>query len=246
MKTTIRLNTPFKKSWSTGLLQPVIVAFFGAWLSACVTTRPELAESKRAEKEAEETAAVATPAQAKSALDVEELKALVGKLQGRLEELEQQNTKNSALENQLKTLETKLAEMETQVKAEREKKSSPQALLLEAKKASAEKRCGDAVTLADQAFAGLSGDDVETALWLRGDCLSDLKETKRAIIDYGTLIEKFKSSPQIGRAYLRLGQAFETLGQREEARSFYLECAGLATIKNSVESKTCAKRSKKQ
>ncbi|MBI2711536.1 MAG: tetratricopeptide repeat protein [Bdellovibrio sp.] len=63
----------------------------------------------------------------------------------------------------------------------------------------------------------------EEATFLRAESYFKLKQYKKAIVDYSKFPEKYHRSTKTPQALLKIGQSFEALGLRDDARGFYEE-----------------------
>ena len=67
------------------------------------------------------------------------------------------------------------------------------------------------------------GKHVEEATFLRAESYYGLKQYKKAILDYSKFPEKFTTSRRLPSALYKIGQSFEALGMKEDAKGFYQE-----------------------
>jgi len=58
---------------------------------------------------------------------------------------------------------------------------------------------------------------------MRAEAYYQLKQYKKAIVDYSKFPEKFTTSKKMPVALLKIGQSFDALGMRDDAKSFYQE-----------------------
>ena len=70
-----------------------------------------------------------------------------------------------------------------------------------------------------------NGKKTEEATYLRAESYFNLKDFKKAIVDYSKFPEKFTRSSHMPQALYKIGLSFEALGMKEDARSFYAELA---------------------
>ncbi len=67
------------------------------------------------------------------------------------------------------------------------------------------------------------GRHAEEATYLRGECFLQLKQFKKAIGDFSVFPERFTASKRMPAALLKIGESFEALGMKDDARTFYQE-----------------------
>ena len=224
-------------------------------LSACVTTRSELNE-KRGQPENENSsssvksedlnpsepaviektvATEATPAPVVPASSsngsqygMEEMRAELAKLSGKVEEMEQDKKSQQAAqaEEQVK-LQTKIAELEKQLKEKEEQNNGPtvptgKTPLQAAKDAYFSKNYETAIQFLDPFLkSNEQGKDVEEGTFIRGESYFKLKQYKKAIVDYSKFPEKFSKSNYNSKALLKIAESFDALEMKEDAKAFY-------------------------
>ncbi len=183
---------------------------------------------------------------------VEELKAEITRLTGRLEDLERSRAElareqNASQREEARKLETRIAELERAQANIIEALKKIQEAVLAGAAANTHVRPssdaggggGDSFERAkalydaknyDQAIDALSGylrhpkaAKTEEATYLRGDAYFQLKQYKKAIVDLSKFPEKYTRSKRMPAALLRIGQSFEALGMKEDAKGFYQE-----------------------
>lgn len=66
---------------------------------------------------------------------------------------------------------------------------------------------------------------LEEATYLKAESYFHVKEYKKAIVEYSKFPEKFTKSSHMPDALYKIGQCFEALGMKEDARGFYQELA---------------------
>jgi tol-pal system protein YbgF len=191
-------------------------------------------------------------ASASSSYVIDELKAEIARLSGRVEELERDRstssqTQTDAATASVKALEERLVQLEkTQLEIlERLKASGFKA---PAAAASAEARPtetiqqgargeferGKALHAAgkfDEAIEALdsylkqapNGRSAEEALFLKGDAKLLTKQYKAAIVDFSKFSDQFPKSKRIPTSLLKIAQSFDALGMATDAKSFYQE-----------------------
>ncbi len=165
-----------------------------------------------------------------STFGVDELRAEVARLNGRVEELEhdkqindqaraEEHTKSAAriaeLEKQLKTL-------QPDVQALPEGKSPFEA----GKESFASDKFDEAIVFFTQALEKSdSGKEAEEATYLRGESYFKKQQYNKAIVDYSHFPEKFQKSSYHPKALLRIAEAFEATGRKDDSRAFYSDLA---------------------
>jgi tol-pal system protein YbgF len=217
--------------------------------SACLSTRAMMRDNQGFDIDPP-SAQGGRNAQAESHL-VDELKAEITRLSGRIEELERTKAeaeKNSAsTAPQLKAHEDRIAELEkTQLAMLEVIKGQKNAANAAAPTAAAGTGAeapaqGGALERAkslyqagkfDAAVEGFSqflasnpkkGPATEEALQLLGESFFLMKQYQSAIVEYSKIQERFPKSKRVPGALLRIAQSFEAMGFEDDARGFYQE-----------------------
>ena len=208
--------------------------------TGCLKTRAQLKEDGNDEA-ARPVQSKIQEVQPQGEYVIDELKSEITRLTGRIEDLErsqkqQSEVAASANKDELKKLEARVTELE-----------QAQAQMLEALKkvqdASAAATATDPVELFDKGKAQFEAGNfegaieslgaylkapkakvaVERATFLRGEAYYQLKQYKKAIVDYSKFPEKFTKSTHMPVALYKIGLCFEALGMKDDARSFYQE-----------------------
>jgi TolA-binding protein len=63
----------------------------------------------------------------------------------------------------------------------------------------------------------------EEATFLRGESLYETKQYQKAIGDYSKFPEKYTKSKKMPYVLMKIGQSFDALGMRDDAKAFYQE-----------------------
>ncbi len=205
-------------------------------MSGCLKTRAQLRDE--GEDTSRPVPTQVQDVQPKDSYVVEEMKGEITRLTGRLEDLErnrQQESADKAKEKSeaVKALETRIAELE---KAQADmiealkKAQAHQAANTEApehfekgKKAYQAKDYEEAVEHLGNYLKNPKAKDAEEATFLRAESYYGLKQYKKAIIDYSKFPEKYTKSKRMPVALFKIGQSFEGLGMKEDAKGFYQE-----------------------
>jgi tol-pal system protein YbgF len=166
---------------------------------------------------------------------IEELKAEVMRLVGKVEDLERNNKsldqlqavndKIQALENRISELENaQLAMLENLQKKEAAAlKRSPEEIFKSGKDAFRSGQLDQAIALLKEYLKTDDKTNAEEARFLLGESFFSKKEFKDAIIFYSELNEKHPGSKRIPSALQKIAQSFERLGYKDDAKSFYQE-----------------------
>lgn len=228
-----------------------LVVFFVATAAltqaSCLQTRRHVRDGQSYDSFSTSSAAPATNEAAASAAAssyvIDELKAEIARLTGRIEELERSKAapapKNEN-EGLVQAMEKRIAELEkTQLEVlERLKGQHVESSHAEpASTASSTVGSGNfergrtshAAGKFDDAIQALgsylaqnpNGKNVEEALFLKGESQFLIKQYKGAIVDFSKISEKFPKSKRIPLVLLKIGQSFEALGMQDDARGFY-------------------------
>jgi tol-pal system protein YbgF len=223
-----------------GILLAIVAA---SSLSGCLKTRAQLRGdgADPAEPRLQEVRDV----RPQGAYALDEMKQEITRLTGRIEDLERQQSQlqhqarakddskaEAARAEELKRLETRIAELEsTQLQTlealKKLQSSAPPpdtADLMRSARAQLKAKQYDA---AIETLAGVlknpKSKDAEEATFLRAEAYFESKQYKKAIIDYSKFPEKFSKSKHMPAALLRIGQSFEALGMKEDAKGFFTE-----------------------
>jgi len=204
-------------------------------LSGCLKTRSQLKG-----EEDETPSAAAAPAQPPPGqYAVDEIKSEMTRLIGRVEDLERSNKREesggqTAKAEELKKLEERIAQLEqTQMQMiEAIKKieggvartDNPDELFISGVKNFKSGRYDNAIkSFAAYLETPKPKNQVE-ATFFRGEAYFELKQYKKAIVDYSKFAEKkMGQSSYVPKALYKLGMSFEGLGRKEDARAFFDE-----------------------
>jgi TolA-binding protein len=222
-------------------------------LSSCVTTRAQLnekrvtqgsdldasspavqSESLNGEEVASETktgpsAEPIVAAPPASQYGMEEMRAELARLSGKVEEMEHEkkNQQASQQEEQQKLL-AKIAELEKQLKQKEEQQNGPsvpegKTPFQAAKEAFSNAKYAEAIEFFTVFMEqpNTKEKDLAEATFLRGESHFRLKDYKKAIIDYSRFPEAFQKSNFHPKALLKLAQSFEALDMKDDAHAFY-------------------------
>lgn len=214
-------------------------------LSACVTTRSELNEKrglfsgepasepaapkggvKSEDLQDAEPAVVAAPQG--SQYGMEELRAEVAKLTGKIEELEHEKKSQESERNEEKAkLQAKIDELEKQLKEKEESENGPKlpagkTPVQAAKDAFQSGNYELAIQFLDPFLKNNEkGKEVEEGTFIRGESYFKMKQYKKAIVDYSKFTETFPKSNFSSKALLKIAESFEALEMKEDAKAFY-------------------------
>lgn len=218
--------------------KPLAVAFISSILfSGCLVTRTQLKQDG-----SDQVAQPAHPAkiqevQPQGQYVIDEIKSEMTRLTGRIEDLErsQKEAPSGGSEEHQKALEKRIQELE-----------QSQIAILEALKKLQDSGTSATVDPMDQFEKGLASFEaknfdaaveafsnylkspkakgaVERATYLRGEAYYQLKQYKKAIVDYSKVTERFTKSKFLPSSLYKIGLSFEALGMKEDAKSFYQE-----------------------
>lgn len=204
-------------------------------LTGCLKTRAQLKQDPEDSKEPVPAQIQDVQPQGQYAID--EIKGEITRLTGRIEDLERKNqqaetTPTGPGKEDFKKIETRINELETAqaaiIEALKKKQSNvalPEAseLFDKGKKAFQEKQFNEAIESLSGYLKNPSGKHAEEATFLRAESYYELKEYKKAIVDYSKFPEKFTRSKRMPAALLKIGRSFDALGMKEDAKGFYAE-----------------------
>ena len=216
--------------------------------SACLTTRAQMREGHPMDGDSAQPAAsspTAPPAPAQvqevkttSAYVVDELKAEITQLTGRIEDVERSQKQglsnaNNPTPEAVKKLETRIIELEqTQVSLlETLKKvqaasipaANPAELLSKARTQAEAGNYEGAIETLSSTLTSAKGKTAEEATFLKAESHFAIKDFKKAIVEYSKFPERFTKSHYMPKALFQIGKSFESLGMKEDARTFYQE-----------------------
>ena len=220
-------------------------------ITGCLKTRAELRGDHAFKEDLAETPSLNAPSSAPVKTQIQEVKPEGGyvfdelrsemtRLTGRVEDLERATkgsdtnpTPSQPAADTIKKLENRIIELEHAQAAMLEaiKKlqntsaaapvGNPTDLLSKGKSEAQAGNCEAAVdTLAPASTQG-KGKVAEEATFLRAECFFQLKDYKKAIVDYSKFPERFGKSKYMPRALYQIARSFEALGMKEDATTFY-------------------------
>ncbi len=206
--------------------------------SSCLKTRAQLRTEEDTDAATPKTADV-RDVQPKGEYVVDELKAEITRLSGRIEDLERQQKQQESSKDGDKKLKEEMTKLETRVV---ELEQAQASMLTELKKAQsavpakeeveffskgkkelAAKNYDQAIEFFTAYLKTPKGKYTEEATFLRADSYFAQKQYKKAIIDYSKFPEKFTSSKHMPTALYKIGQSFEAMGMKDDAKGFYQE-----------------------
>jgi len=168
------------------------------------------------------------PVPANSQYGMEEMRAELAKLSGKVEEMEQdkKNQQQAQLEEQNK-LQAKIDDLAKQLKEKEEANNGPaipegKTPLQAAKDAFFASNYELAIQFLDPFLKNNdSGKDVEEGAFVRGESFYKLKQYKKAIVDYSKFSDKYQKSKFSSKALLKVAECFEALEMKDDAKAFY-------------------------
>jgi len=217
---------------------PLALAFV-TLLPGCLVTRAQLKAENSDQSQPSPAKIQEVEPQGRYVID--EIKGELTRLNGRIEDMERaqkEATPSAGEEQQQKNLEKRLIELE-----------QSQIAILEALKklqeTSAATSTVDPMDLFNRGFAEFEAKKFDSAVvlfsnylknpkataaqeratFLRGEAYYQLKQYKKAIVDYSKVTERFTKSKLMPSALYKIGLSFEALGMKEDAKSFYQELA---------------------
>ena len=220
----------------------VLAAVLTVSLSGCLKTRAQLFGDKDGDSEQASKPVPSkvqdVPQQGNYAID--EIKGEITRMSGRIEDLERsqkngQEKSEKATQEELKQLNSRMADLE-----------KAQTNILEALKKYESKAvpASDPTQEFDQGKARFKKNDYEAAIdsftsylkfpkgkhteeatYLRAESYYQLKQYKKAIVDYSKFPEKFTKSKRVPAALYKIGLSFDALGLHDDAKGFYQELA---------------------
>jgi tol-pal system protein YbgF len=174
----------------------------------------------------------------------DELKQEITRLTARLEEIErtqktgaaQQSAQAPAQEKQNKEILSRIEELEktqadlieaikkleTTATAAAAVATDPTSLLEQGKHSLEQKDFPTAIETLSL-FIKSKSQNKEDAYFYRGEAYYHTQQFKKAIVDFSKFPEKYQKSKWMPSSLLRIGQSFEALGMKEDAKGFYQE-----------------------
>jgi TolA-binding protein len=235
---------PHHPRWKSPLLLSTALALL-VTQTACLKTRAQLREEGTTADDVIQTASapakVSTPqeVQPQGAYVIDEIKGEFTRLEGRVQEIERtQQSSNKhgdsiATKDDLKKLETRMAELESaqanmietlkKLQEAPAASASPSELLDKGKTQMEAGNHEGAVESFGLAIKNAKGKTLEEATFLRAESYFANKNFNKAIVDYSKFPEKFPKSTHLPRALFQIGKSFESQGMKDDAKAFYQE-----------------------
>jgi tol-pal system protein YbgF len=206
--------------------------------TSCLKTRAQVREEESNTPSTDAHAGV--PSQVKDVDDhgsyaLDEIKGELTRLNGRIEDLERnsQNQNGQPTKDDLKKLESRIIELEqaqaNMLEAIKKLQEAPAAnpdpldALEAGKKSFNNKNYDAAIDQLSNYLKAPKGKHSEEATYLRGESYFQLKQYKKAIVDFSKFPEQYTHSKLMPQALFRIGQSFDALGMKEDASGFYQE-----------------------
>jgi len=180
--------------------------------------------------------------------EIQQLASRIDELQKQNENLNKDLTKKTAQIQEVDQLKLKISELESSQAAlieEVRKKEKDSQKITSEKESTNDKgaeKSGDGEDLFQTARSAYISKKYDTAIenfreylkvlkakwadeahFLKGESHFQLKQFKKAIIEYSAVTEKFPKSKRAPYSLLKIGMSFEALGMKADAKSFYQE-----------------------
>ncbi len=205
-------------------------------LAGCLKTRTQLKE-EGGEESAKPVSAPIQDVQPQGQYVIDEIKSEITRLTGRIDEIERTlklgaDTATQAQKDDQKKLETRVTELEKAqaLLIENFKKTEDTNLNKDPEefyaKATALLEAGNTEGAVEALTAYLNhpkAKRVQSATFQRAEAYYQLKQYKKAIVDYSKFPEKFPQSKSMPDALYKIGVSFEALGMKEDAKGFFQE-----------------------
>lgn len=206
--------------------------------SSCLKTRAQLkGERSEDEEDRRPQPAQVQNVEPQGGYALDEVKSEITRLTGRIEDLERAqklgaSQATGAQKEETRKLETRIAELESAqanlIEAVKKLEqggggADPSALLEKAKKQYQEQEFEEAIESFDSYLKSPKAKKTEEATFLRAESYFQLKQYKKAIVDYSKFPEKYTRSERMPAVLYRIGQSFDALGMKEDAQGFYQE-----------------------
>lgn len=169
---------------------------------------------------------------------IDEMKSEMTRLDGRIEDLEraqktQADKPGTPTPEEYKKLETRVTELEqaqaNMLDAIKKMQENPPAgadpadLLKKGKNQVEAGNVDGSVETFGSCIKNAKGKIAEECTFLRAESYYSLKDYKKAIVDYSKFPEKYTRSTYMPKALYRIGQSFDALGMKDDAKGFYQE-----------------------
>ena len=211
--------------------------------TACLKTRAQLrddnqsggADEQRTPQQHESTPAQVQDVQPESRYAVDEIKAEITRMNGRLEDLERTpkvDPANSPTSDAMKAMEKRISELEKAQAEMIESLKAGQAQTIETTTADFFEKGQDqfkaknyegAIESMNTYLKNPKAKQNEEATFIRAESYYTLAQYKKAIVDYSKFPEKFTKSKRMPQALYKIGLSFDHLGMKEDAKGFYQE-----------------------
>lgn len=238
----------------------ILAIFLSLSLSACVTTRAQLHQDTTPateENESSVTSETVEPVRKQTRSNssaaasqnqsggyaLEETRAMLASLSGRVDELEQKLSKSGENSEEFKKLQAKVEELEKKLAAPvvvASPASESRDHFASGKEAYSAGRLEDAIQHFEEYLKNPSSDHQEEAIFLKGEAHFRQKNYKKAIVEFSKFPEKFPKSNYGARALMKIAESFEGLGMKEDAKAFYTDL--IEKYPRSPEGKAAKKR----
>lgn len=181
-------------------------------------------------------------------LSEDELRAELAKTTGKVEELQHdQEQKEKIHAEEIRKSQDRIAELEKRLREltpEAPKIPEGKSPMEAAKDAYAAGNWEEAIAFFTQVLeAGEKGRVAEEATYYRGESHFKKLQYNRAILDYSKFPERYQKSPYHPKALLRIAESFDSMGRKEDAKSFYSEL--LEKFPKTAEGRIAKKKMKK-
>jgi TolA-binding protein len=168
---------------------------------------------------------------------LDEIKLELTRLNGRIEELERAShaTSDSSIQkDDFKKFESRIVELEQaqakiietiQKNKQNESVSAEESegLYKKGKSKYNLEQYDEAIEIFTEYLKNSKASDTEDATYYRAESYFKLKQYKKAIVDYSRFPEKFTRSKHMPAALFKIGNSFDALGMKEDAKGFYQE-----------------------
>ena len=212
----------------------VFVTTLGLSSFSCLKTRAQIRGDDESNY-SKPTKVKIEDAQPSGGYALDEIKSELVRQTGRIEDLErstkqQQSAPDRASKDELKKLETRIIELEQAqssmleaIKKVQDRMPVPESpeVFDKAKKEYENSDYSPAIENFTQYLRAPKPKHLEEATFLRAESYYALKQYKKAIVDYSKFPESFNKSKRMPVALYRIGQSFDALGSREDAKAFY-------------------------
>jgi tol-pal system protein YbgF len=215
----------------------LLSALLAVSMSGCLKTRAQLNQDRDEDTRRPQPAHV-EEVKPQGQYVIDEIKSEMTRLQGRVEDLERSQKESGQASNrahaeEMKKLEGRIVELEQaqanmleelkKVRDNAQANADPNEAFEKAKASYDSKQYDAAIDGFTLYLKNSKAKRAEEAHFFRGESFFQLKQYKKAIVDYSKFPEKYTSSKRLPDALYKIGLSFDALGMKSDAQGFFAE-----------------------